>query len=232
MPSDEDMAALQFRVNQAREQPSLPLIVVDAMLPGQRLRFASENVNLARVAEQEGSAGEVVVVGAFKGSPLRHGVVALLHPRGSGINGPEWELEAQRHVKVLDSAEPTTAGGLPRARVEAVQDDVAEVDVEVARTLLPLVMRWQSLVEGTRFERFEGQVQGVLDDLGPMPPPEKAGELALWVAALVNPLPGLGVAYEIRPAALSARTVSERLQVVLEGIRGSIGHVSGESPLF
>ena len=64
------------------------------------------------------------------------------------------------------------------------------------------------------------------------PPSSPPGERALWVAALINPLPALGVALEIRPAVLSASTVSERLSIVTMGIRSSIGHLDGSHRLF
>ena len=37
-----------------------------------------------------------------------------------------------------------------------------------------------------------------------MPPADKPHRRAMWVAALINPLPALGVALEIRPAVLQA----------------------------
>ena len=64
--------------------------------------------------------------------------------------------------------------------------------------------------------------QAVLSDLGPIPPESQPGERALWVAALINPLPGLGVAIECRPALLTARSSAERLRVVTRVIEQSI----------
>lgn len=217
------MAVLQRRIDEARRCPDLPVITIDAMLPGQRLRFASRDPCLKSLAE----AGEAAVLGAWQGAPLSHGVTASVRE----VAQDTWELRGQRHVKMAGSLE-SSDDGLAVARFEFVEDEVQEVDVEVAKTLLLLVQEWRGLVEGTSFERFEGQIKGILADLGPMPPPEEAGRLALWVAALVNPLPALGVAYEIRPAALTAPSVSQRLRVASEGIRGSIGHLDGTRRLF
>jgi len=222
LPSDEDMAVLFRRIQEVRDRPQLPVLMIDAMLPGQRLRFKSEDPMLKRLVELE----EVGVLGIWQGQLLRRGVKASISEVGPG----EWELRGQRHVEVASPA--SESDGLTMAQFEFVEDDAQEIDVEIAKTLVPLVERWRGLVEGTSFERFEGQVRGILADLGPMPPVEEPGRLALWVAALVNPLPALGVAYEIRPAALAAATVSERLQVALQGIQTSIGHLSGEKPLF
>ena len=69
----------------------------------------------------------------------------------------------------------------------------------------------------------------------PPPPPHKlisprgAGvvERSLWVGALINPLPGLGVAMEVRPLLLAAGdSPAEMVQIATEGIRGSIAHMT------
>jgi hypothetical protein len=59
------------------------------------------------------------------------------------------------------------------------------------------------LVRDGGHEREPAQLEAVLEDLGP-PPSEDPLECALWVVALVNPLPALGVAKELRPAILAA----------------------------
>ena len=69
-------------------------------------------------------------------------------------------------------------------------------------------------------------------DLGDMPPAEKPMDRSLWVAALINPLPALGVAMEIRPAVLQAPSTANALAVVTSGIQSSIAHVNGSKPLF
>lgn len=68
------------------------------------------------------------------------------------------------------------------------------------------------VVEGDH-ERHQDQLSNLFRDLGPIPPPEDCDDRAMWVAALINPLPALGVALEIRPAVLSAQSTTTRLQV-------------------
>ena len=65
-----------------------------------------------------------------------------------------------------------------------------------------------------------------------MPEAEYVDDRALWVAALINPLPALGVALEVRPAALAASSALERLGVVEEGIRDSIKRLKRDGPTF
>jgi hypothetical protein len=52
-------------------------------------------------------------------------------------------------------------------------------------------------------------------------------ERSLWVGALINPLPGLGVAMEVRPLLLTAGdSPHEMAQIATDGIRGSIAHMT------
>lgn len=209
----------------------LPLLIIDPMLPGQRLRFKSEDRRLAPLLQQ-GTEVAVIGLSGLTGRPLRRGVTATLQSIGVG----EWELSGRRLARFrqaqLDAGEEPPEVACPLVEAELLQDEVKPEDVTLARTLPPSVEEWCSHVDGSRFEAFPGHVKSVLEDLGPMPPPEAAGLLALWVVALVNPLPALGVAMELRPSVLEAESVAERLQIASEGIRESIGHVSGRSPLF
>jgi hypothetical protein len=65
------------------------------------------------------------------------------------------------------------------------------------------------LVRSTGRERSPGHLAGVLSDLGPMPPAARPRDRAVWAAALINPLPALGVSLEIRPAVLCAASTGE-----------------------
>ena len=62
----------------------------------------------------------------------------------------------------------------------------------------------------------------VINELGPMPGERCPTERALWVAAAINPLPGLGVAPEIRPQILGADGAEDKLRIAVSGIRDSI----------
>ena len=79
-------------------------------------------------------------------------------------------------------------------------------------------------------------LDGVKLDLGPRPnaraqPTAFAPRFALWVAALLNPLPALGVAPELRASVLMAASAEQRLVVVERGLRRSIANLRGEQPL-
>ena len=81
-------------------------------------------------------------------------------------------------------------------------------------------------------ERSPGQLDGVMRDLGPMPEADAPSARALWIAGLINPLPALGVALEVRPAALMAPTAEVRLQVVEMGLQDSIERLKSPGPTF
>mmetsp|Transcript_120182 Transcript_120182/g.340237 ORF Transcript_120182/g.340237 Transcript_120182/m.340237 type:complete len:544 (+) Transcript_120182:55-1686(+) len=122
-----------------------------------------------------------------------------------------------------------TNGNMKSIKPENLRTRSSEL-LQQSKDLEPLVIVWLSLVRGG-FERKPKQMDMILDDLGPMPPAEEATARAIWVAALINPLPGLGVAYEIRPSMLMANTVQQRLEVATDGLQSSISHLDGSRPL-
>ena len=81
---------------------------------------------------------------------------------------------------------------------------------------------WKALVREGGHERRKGQLDLIESHIGPMPPSGEPARVAAWVAALINPIPALGVAYEIRPALLMARDTRGMLRVARDGIVTSI----------
>ena len=72
-------------------------------------------------------------------------------------------------------------------------------------------------------------VSTVLDDLGPWL--TNPTDLAFWGAALINPLPPLGVSLEIRGPVLEAPDALSRLVILESGLRRSIANLEGLCPL-
>jgi len=93
-----------------------------------------------------------------------------------------------------------------------------------------LVDQWIALARTK--EHFPGQIDQLLRDLGDIPPFTMPSDRAMWIGALINPLPGMGVSMEIRPQLLMARTADERIGVVYSAIEASIAHMDGSKPLF
>lgn len=130
--------------------------------------------------------------------------------------------------------EPSSSGGgggdrLSVARAMSKSKQFTEPNMNV-RGGLSLVDRWIELAKEN--ERHPGQIDALLVQLGEMPPEHEPTERALWVGALINPLPAMGVAMEIRPALLVSKSAEERVQVALEGILKSIRHMDGSARLW
>ncbi len=123
--------------------------------------------------------------------------------------------------------------------------------IEKAETLLPLIDEWYDLASNaqtyhnvnvtasTRVQRGQpylsvepgNLLNRVMKDLGDRPSVDDPIALAFWAAALINPLPPLGVSLEIRGRILEATCVEERLNVLEMGLKRSIQNLNGERPL-
>ena len=132
---------------------------------------------------------------------------------------PQGWTEAK--VKYLDSSEQ-----------QQEEDEPNEETIQTAKSLIHdnLVNKWIKLAQ--KRERFPGQIDQLLIDLGPMPSSDDPSDLALWIGALINPLPAMGVAMEIRPALLTATTSKDRIQIAHDGIIKSINHMDGSKPMW
>ena len=81
------------------------------------------------------------------------------------------------------------------------------------------------------------QIKSVLKDLGQMPEPlpdstsRHLHEFCFWGAALINPLPPLGVSLEVRGRMLEATSIEERLVLLEKTVSRSIQNLVGTRPL-
>lgn len=94
--------------------------------------------------------------------------------------------------------------------------------IVLAESLKPLVTEWLALVRSGERERSPGQLDGILNDLGPMPDAESADDAAFWVSALINPIPALGVCKEVRHKVLTSESGLTRVQWAHAAISDSI----------
>jgi len=116
------------------------------------------------------------------------------------------------------AGEQTVEGADPRmihpeepARKDATAFDA--VARRLASELPALVEEWKDLVRKTDRERTPNHIELVESHLGTMPDPEKhPARLACYVAGLINPIPGMGVAYEVR--SISHWSPYDRVHVV------------------
>jgi len=173
---------------------------------------------------------------------------------GEAVGGDDEDLgevpsshEAWSELPVQILMEPDEATLFePRGATSEYTTGSAAAIVADAATLGELLQEWESVVRNpntysdskvvagflARGETNPGTVlDKVLKDLGPQPSSSSPTALALWGAALVNPIPSLGVALELRGAVLEAQTAKERLTIVTRGVRRSIANLRGEQPL-
>ena len=187
--------------------------------------------------------------------PLQNGVeVELVDPPqvvdGVGDGGGEGkalrvQLKATRRFRIQQGELRTNPAGWTEARVMFLDEDPTAQEekedpeslaraIQVATQLTDpnnnLVEQWITLA--TTKEHFPGQVDQILNDLGTIPPPEQPTDRAFWIGALINPLPSMGVAMELRPHLLMARSAEERIGTAYKGLVASIHHMDGSKPLF
>jgi len=140
--------------------------------------------------------------------------------------------------------------------VECKSDDLNEVTdelVEFGHSLMPLLDEWYDLASNIRtYENINvtcasrvkrGQpfisvqpdnlLRRVKKDLGEMPliTANSIHDFVFWAAALVNPLPALGVSLEIRGKMLEAYGLSDKLKILERGLKRSIQNLKGGRPL-
>ncbi|OEU06466.1 hypothetical protein FRACYDRAFT_254483 [Fragilariopsis cylindrus CCMP1102] len=225
------------------------LLVLDTLVPGQRLRLDTEQPPRSFEEFCRNEQDPIVVVGREGLSLHARGVEVVLLEDSSNISSstsdgcsstPVVTLATTGRIAEIDD-EGIDEGSRWNGRQGRVrwlttnlnEDDLAlsvdeeptEVTTEkimaLCATIGDLASEWEETVKVTGRERFPGQLRGIVHDLG-CSIPEEPNARALWVAALINPLPALGVALEIRPAVLTARTTSRRLRVAQQGLQDSI----------
>ena len=84
----------------------------------------------------------------------------------------------------------------------------------------------REVVEG-RWQRRPNHLRDVMAKLGDRPAADAPEALSLWAAALLNPLPGLGVCFEIRPEALELTSSEERLRLCITTAQQSLRMIRG-----
>ena len=240
-----DMSSLSQRIANIKAAPEpevVRLLILDSMCPRQRLQLEAPPPLIESIDYHNCS---FVMVGSDPRTrqPNPHGVEVTVEQRTDADGGGAIiTLAANRLCEVVGVGEAEGSPWLGRAgsvrwidylNAESPEEQTTEALLERSKALEELVVDWLKLVRTTGRERSPKQLERVLSDLGPeIPPVNLPSARALWVAALINPLPALGVALEIRPAVLMAETAMMRVQVAEMGIRDSIERLGKEGPLF
>ena len=90
-----------------------------------------------------------------------------------------------------------------------------------AAELTGLIERWINLAR--QFELRPGQIDLLLEDIGPVPPPAyEPSERAFWVGVVINPLPKMGVTKGVYHTLLMPTTAKKRWNVAYGVMRVAV----------
>jgi len=275
----ERLSELKFR-----HVPAMPIMILDAMLPRQRLTFRSSDPRFRRLVEYcVDDHGDVydnphrlgmLGLNPYTGKPLCRGVtvsisvvsdgegrdddkatatstIAVQHndvdldsrrARMSQTKAITLSIRGERRIEVQGQPWLDDSGSFYLADVEVVGGDNEfhqsamtteqwEEAEGLSQTLPSKLREWMALVVETGVTDQDG-MNARLMDLGEMPTSKRITDRAMWTAALVNPLPALGVCLEIRPAMLSCSNALERTVLACQAVQSSIDHMRGKRRLF
>ncbi len=262
MASDDDfMASLKSRMEEVQDlETKCPLVVLDCMLPRQVMKIQVKNPLLMELVRNQmekenptfGMLG-MAILNTGEKINLTTGVEVTIKEKPLFVDDSVLlVLKAGRRFVITGELD-NTEQGWTEARVKYLdsgEQEEKEVQGEdrmaVARAILKakeltspnanmknnnsLIDRWIELAKEN--EKQSGQIDQLLEDLGEIPAEDEPSERALWVGALINPLPAMGVAMEVRPALLTATSAEKRVEVACDGILKSIRHMDGSAPMW
>lgn len=222
-----------------KEEKTIGLFVLDHLLPRQLLKLHVFEPRYRRL-----------VSSALESNPPTFGIVGPGGSAGS-IAGVATECEIVSHVRLHDGRYVCEVRGLRRCRVvrewedesgykRAAVENCCDSPVQspeeramldsVATQVAAQVGIWCDRVRSGGWERTNRQLDALLEDLGPLPPLQDSEEFSMWVAALINPVPSLGVAPEIRLECLTQTNTLVRLACIHQAIRTSNEHIMHHNP--
>lgn len=243
--------SLQQRLSQASK---LPLVFRETLLPRQRLQITIQSgvffdIIRQRLQEGEPTLGMLGIQRSRELMPRGVQVEILGWTLNEWKTGVRLDLKAQRRIEIAGELEDSLQGSWTQASVrylDSAEEEASERDLmgltvamQQARELTDpnkpmkesksLVDMWLELAREK--EQYSGQIDNLLEELGEMPSWQEPSECALWVGALINPTPAIGVAYDIRQPLLLAATAQERTQIALDALWNSIQRMD-PSPRF
>jgi hypothetical protein len=251
--ADDDpfMKSLQTRIHKANQ---IPLIFRDTLLPRQLLQMTIKHgvvldLVKSRIQEESPYFG-LVGIRQQGGAYMTRGVEVQLidyeiNEWKTGVRlrlkaGRRFEIDeeliesedgwTESQVRFLDSSEQEAAESDMMNKAVAMQQAKEFMDpnnsMNEAKSLVDM---WLELARTK--ERYDGQIDQLLQELGDIPEWNEPSECAFWVGALINPTPALGLAVDIRQELLMADTAQERTQIALDALWNSIQRMD-PSPRF
>jgi Lon protease-like protein len=235
---DQDMPRLPHAPLSSEGQKILPLFVLDSILPGQRTLLHIFEIRYRllvqrALAEHGGRFGMV----GFDRSAMSNGSEGIASfgtevEMVSCLELPDGrfrlEVEGKSPFEVVNRyrRDGYWEASVQKIELDKENDENNDDDTTVlAQKVVELYDKWEYFIRSNRWERHPEHMDQVIDTLGPRPNADQPGSLAMWVAAAVNPHPPLGAAIEIRPTVLAATSDFDRLIIVHDAIKDSMGRV-------
>ena len=260
--NDIFMSSLKNRIQNVQDQETkLPLVILDSMLPRQTLKLEIKNELLQQLIDHRIRINENPTLGMLGKAILQNGDVINLNKGVEVEILVEHEnfvsFKGKRRFKLEGEVENTSQGWtegrikfLSSKEEEEMElrnnigksDPVASItsaigtakEITSPNMRLPnnvnLIQRWIELAKEN--ERQTGQINRLVEELGDVPSCNEPSELAFWIGSLINPLPAMGVAMEIRPALLMSDSAEERINIAHDGLLRSIKHMDGSARMW
>lgn len=225
-------------------QRTIPIMILDAMLPGQRLEFGSDDPRFGKLLEHvlSGGSTEMGMIGLnpHTGRPLNLGVTLAVEKENMKFNpltrmmtlsakgGHRFEVQGEPWMDESDS--------FYMADIEIVDNRQEVMSKEDEQTAKKLAAQIPELFDSWLLwviksgKSSKDEMERRMKDLGKMP--KEIGKRAMWVAALVNSAPSLDVCVEVRPAMLACHNDFQRTNLAVIALQSSIDHISGKTRLF
>eukprot|EP01064_Diplonema_japonicum_P031807 TRINITY_DN5805_c0_g1_i1.p1 TRINITY_DN5805_c0_g1~~TRINITY_DN5805_c0_g1_i1.p1 ORF type:complete len:344 (+),score=48.78 TRINITY_DN5805_c0_g1_i1:87-1118(+) len=213
---EEEEAAMR----EVNERDVIPVFVLDSILPKQFVMLNVYEPRYKVMIENCLNSGKKACFGMVgigpDGDPCKVGSEIEITECKTQRNGRYLvEGVGTRVFSVVDS---WTTHGYMTAKVSWLGIGEGDETCNVAE-VSKKIEDWEELVKTGGWEITPSHLAVVRSQLGPLPGTKT--QLALWIAAYINPQPPLGVAEEIRSAVLLSPTHSSRLTLATEALNRS-----------
>jgi hypothetical protein len=235
------LKSLASRINSLKGD-SVRLLVAEALVPGQTLQFIAPQP----AVEMYYRRVPLAMVGRYR-KLHSHGVgiaVETVTPLPSGE--AEVTLRAGRLCEVTEFGLPQDVsspwlGRDARVRYLSPDDDEAmygsrgetrDSSPPVSSRLLArsdaleaTFVEWVDKVRRTRRDKEAGLLDSIIARLGPLPDANRPTDRCLWVAGVINDRRVRGLANDVRPTVLMARSADARLDAVEMALADSLARL-------
>ena len=215
----------------------MPILILDAMLPKQQMTFETQDPKFHKLFDyclETGTPMGILGLNPTTGRPMNRGVTvdltnspAVANPLTKSVR---IAVTGQERFEVQGEPWLDDTGSFYMADVEIVEDRYEHMTAQqeahaqtLAQTLPQLMKEWKRWVlkaKKTDKQGLQRRLKSIGTDM-----PKDLTQRALWVAAMLNPVPALesNVCIEIRPAMLAASNDYDRTVLAVQVRNERIG---------